>query len=259
MESEYKAKSLRHFKHQMEVSNKEYWKRLGIANLKGKRVIEIGCGFGALSVSMASLGAEKVVAFDIEEERIKFAKSNLEENYPEFVEIVEFHCISLNDISSDDLFTDQFDLAVSKDAFEHVDNLSKMMQQIMLLLKSGGALLSGFGPLYFSPYGDHGRYLNHQHKKIPWLPLIPEFILFPLVSVYLKRNIHHARDLGLNKLTPKQFRQIVSTQQWTPEYLHYNRGNRKGMSVMRFLRKIPLLEAIFTVNIYTKLVKNSDT
>lgn len=50
---------------------KEY---IDIADMKGKRVLDVGCGEGFFSLKMASMGAMEVIAIDADELRIKKAK-----------------------------------------------------------------------------------------------------------------------------------------------------------------------------------------
>jgi len=50
---------------------KEY---IDIINLKGKRVLDVGCGEGFFSLKLATMGAMEVVAVDADELRIKKAK-----------------------------------------------------------------------------------------------------------------------------------------------------------------------------------------
>lgn len=48
-----------------------------LGNVKGKRVLDIGCGNGFFSSMIAERGA-KIVGFDISEKQIEFAKDNEE-------------------------------------------------------------------------------------------------------------------------------------------------------------------------------------
>lgn len=54
-------------------STKERFKDFGIDTLGGKTVIEVGCHIGALSFFAHQLGAEKVIGYDTNEDRIKTA------------------------------------------------------------------------------------------------------------------------------------------------------------------------------------------
>ncbi len=237
---------LAYFDDQLEHSNLEFWRRIGGVDFSGKSVLDIGCGHGALSVHVARQGASRVVGVDIDSARIEFARKNIELKYPEYSAVFDFECCSLEDIGG------KFDIAISKDAFEHIEDLSAMMHNIAARLNDGGLLITGFSPLYFSPFGDHGRYLGL--KIIPWLPaILPEPLLLFLSSLVRKEPIRSAADVGLNKLTPEQFRKILSDQGWEAVMLEYNKGGRLGMPLMRVLRKIPILEKFFTVSIYARL------
>ncbi|MDR2661233.1 MAG: 50S ribosomal protein L11 methyltransferase [Lactobacillaceae bacterium] len=49
-------------------------------NVKNKKVLDIGTGSGVLAISASLLGAQNVIATDIDENSIKIAKSNAKEN-----------------------------------------------------------------------------------------------------------------------------------------------------------------------------------
>lgn len=236
-----------YFRYQLEHSNLEFFQRIGYKDFRNKTVLDIGCGHGALSVEVARLGAKSVVGVDIDKSSIEEAKRTLRESYPEYASVVHFECVGIESIEN------KFDIAISKDSFEHIHDLPTMMRLIAERLEENGLLIAGFSPLYFSPFGDHGRYLGW-HRSVPWLPVIlPEPLLFRLSSHIRKIQVRSAADVGLNKLTPAQFRNIVSDQGWIPVVLEYNKGERLGMPLMRQLRKIPFLEKFFTVNIYAHL------
>lgn len=240
---------LHYFNDQFYGSNVEYWRRLGAVDFRGKTVLDIGCGHGALSLHAAQQGAARVVGVDIESVAIDFARRNIDLNYPQFSSVIRFHNGPLEEV------TDSFDLAVSKDSFEHIDDLSGMMRSIAARLNDGGVLVTGFSPLYFSPFGDHGRYWCGS-RRIPWLPaILPEPLLFRLASHRRNERILTASDVGLNKLTPVQFRTIVAEQGWDVITWHTNRGDRAGMRVLRALTKLAPLEKFFTVSIYAQLRK----
>ena len=238
-----------YFIEQLTVSNAEYWDRIGPVDLVDKTVLDVGCGQGALSIDAARRGAKRVVGVDIDSVLIDFAQTNLERNYAQYASIISFQEDPLENIA------ESFDVVVSKDSFEHIADLSAMMAMIDGRLKSGGLLLAGFSPLYFSPFGDHNRYWTGK-PKIPWLPaILPESVLFRLASRRRNAPVKSADDVGLNKMTPAEFRDIVAAQGWEIIAWHTNRGGRSGMSLMSSLAKHKRLEKYFTVNIYATLRK----
>jgi putative methylase len=58
-----------------EIAAEILWKVNQIDNLKGKRVCDLGCGVGTLSIGAALLGA-RVVGIDVDEESLKIARRN---------------------------------------------------------------------------------------------------------------------------------------------------------------------------------------
>lgn len=190
-----------------------------------------------------------MLGIDIDGSHIKFARRNVESNLPELASIVSFHEGSLEELA------ETFDVVVSKDSFEHIEDLPTMMLSIAAHLNDGGVLVVGFSPMYYSPFGDHGRYFPKSTRRLPWMPLIPEPLLFRMASHGREAPITSSNDLGLNKLTPKAFREIVHNQRWEVLEWHTNRGGKRGMKAMASLAKIRPLEKFFTVNVYAVLRK----
>ncbi len=224
-------------------NNREWFKRMNFQiDVEGMRVLDLGCGHGALSVSFAELGAAEVVGIDLDDDRIDFANRNLAKNFPELTDRVQFRCEDVLELQ------DQFDLIVSKDAFEHIDDLSGVIRHLHSLLKPGGYLAPGFSPLFFSPFGDHARF----ELSVPWAhAVLPERMLVWWLNQRTDKGVNNSMDLGLNRLTPAQFRQIFDGEgAWDEVLIQYNRGDNPLFTVFNALRRVPPVEKFFTTSIY---------
>ena len=58
----------------------------GITSWRGKRVLEVGCGDGRLTLRLAGFSPEKIIAFDPDSNLIRAARKNLPEKYKEKIE-----------------------------------------------------------------------------------------------------------------------------------------------------------------------------
>ncbi len=226
-----------------------FWHRIGeTVDFENARVLEIGCGHGALSVDIAKRGAAEVVGLDLDPERIEFAQGHAAAEYPALHRRVRFECRDVAELAG----RETFDFIVSKDTFEHILDLPGAVVQFQRLLKPGGRLVVGTSPLYYSPFGDHHRYLG---KRIPWIAALPEPMLFSVASRRSGTPIRSAGDVGLNKMTPAQFRSQFQLPTWRVEFIGYNRGDKKFMSAFRALRTVGALEKYFTVGIYSIITR----
>ena len=57
-----------------------------IVNWRGKRVLEVGCGDGRLTLRLARFHPEKIIAFDPDRKLIRTARKNLPKQYEERIE-----------------------------------------------------------------------------------------------------------------------------------------------------------------------------
>jgi len=55
-------------------------------NWRGKHVLEVGCGDGRLTLRLARLGTEKIIAFDPDPKLIRTARKNLPKQYQERIQ-----------------------------------------------------------------------------------------------------------------------------------------------------------------------------
>ncbi|MCD4832945.1 MAG: class I SAM-dependent methyltransferase [Bacteroidales bacterium] len=233
-----------YFRKEKEVNNKIFLNRFQGVSLKNLKILELGSGYGALSIALYELGAREVVGIDLIKQRIDFSNENLKTNYPAFINNVKFKCINIKDIEDSD-----FDLIISKATFEHVLNLKDVLSQMRNKLKIGGKIITGFGPLYNSPWGDHNR-LRH---KLPWMHLIMGH------NYYLKKlneNINNITELGFNGLSLKEYKNILyNIEGLKVSNFRTNVSKKLLMKLFKLLSKIPFLTEYFTLNIYCTLVR----
>ncbi|MBE0624770.1 MAG: bifunctional 2-polyprenyl-6-hydroxyphenol methylase/3-demethylubiquinol 3-O-methyltransferase UbiG [Burkholderiales bacterium] len=103
----------------------------GIAALKGKAALDVGCGGGILAEAMAALGA-RVKGIDLSEKALKVAmlhllESRLEVNYEE---------ISAESLAQRE--AGQYDVLTCMEMLEHVPDPSSTVQACAKLVRPGG-------------------------------------------------------------------------------------------------------------------------
>jgi SAM-dependent methyltransferase len=238
--------------------NPRFWSRfVDIPDLTNKTVLDLGCGHGSMCVDMALKGTKKVIGLDINNHLIQFAKENVKKNYPQLEDKIEFLNMSLEEYDEAN-----FDYIVSYSTLEHVINLEKVMEAVKERLVVGGRFYAGFGPLYNTPFGDHG----YTKTVIPWGHLIvPEKIIINRLNINSSNKINSIHDLGINKLSYSDYKSIFKNMdKMKILYFKMNRVNRSDglflyifSQISSMLCKTRFLEEYFTFNIYIIMEKES--
>ena len=100
--------------------------------LKGKRVLDLGCGFGEHCRKFVDCGAEKVVGIDISEKMLAVAK---EENCDSKIQYIN---MPMEDIEK---IQEKFDIAISSLAFHYVEDFAGVIKNIYNLLDENGIFI----------------------------------------------------------------------------------------------------------------------
>lgn len=129
------------------------FKLLSSLTVKDRQVLEVGCGYGALSIALAQLGAT-VTGLDISKRALKIAKEMSEELN---IKIGLF----LGDAQNIPCSTGVFDIIVSCETLEHIPNLEKALAEISRCGKSRAYLLLTF-PNVINPIGIYQRLASKQ-------------------------------------------------------------------------------------------------
>lgn len=231
----------------------------GPLDLTRKSVLDVGCGLGANLVYLCKLGARRVTALDINSVQVRCAQSMLVDRYPHFVSHIEFVVADAANMPFDN---QSFDVLISADTLEHVDNLRGTLLECSRVLRPGGRLYVYFPPFY-GPWGAHMvNWIN-----LPWCQIL--FAESTLVGVArqlerkgvaLNNQLPPETRLDLrdgdvipfvNHLTLRRFRHVLSTipalkvvgVRLLPP------GWRKGHWVsrlMQFLARVPKLQEVCT-------------
>jgi SAM-dependent methyltransferase len=165
--------------------------------IRGKRVLDFGCGTGPLSLLCAQNGAESVIGIDLSAERIERARQVSLNGNSNINFILEE---KTNGIS---LLDNSVDVIVCFDVMEHVMDYEAIMRDWARVLAPGGRVLIWWS-VWWHPYGHH----LHTMIPLPWVHVfMPDESLFRVCArIYdtpqFKPRIWHFDAAGSRKLNP---------------------------------------------------------
>lgn len=103
-----------------------------LSDLKGKRVLDLGCGFGEHCVEYIHRGAEKVVGIDISEKMLETAqKENADPK-------IEYLLMPMEDIGK---LEGKFDVVISSLALHYIEDFKGVSKSVYNLLNDGGEFI----------------------------------------------------------------------------------------------------------------------
>ena len=128
--------------------------------LKGKTVLDMGCGSGRFTLALASLGASHVTGVDLGKTGLDLGTRIASELHLENIKFVRNSVLTL---PFDD---DYFDFVFCKGVLHHTGNLEKGLTELHRVLKTGGTSF-----LYL--YGSGGIFWNSRKKMREVMKEIP--------------------------------------------------------------------------------------
>lgn len=139
----------------------------------GKRLLDLGCGYGWHCIYAMEQGASSAVGIDISQKMLEVAKAKT--TFPE----VEYQCVAMEDM---DFEADSFDIVLSSLAFHYTECFEEIVQKIYRFLKPGGVFVFSVEHPVFTAQGSQDWYYNEQG----------EIMHFPVDNYYFegKRTAH---------------------------------------------------------------------
>ncbi len=243
-------------------------------NLAGKDVLDLGCGLGGKTVAYAQLGAHSVTGLDLRSHSLQAAaeENRLHNTDPSTVRFC------LTDAARMSFADDSFDVILSINVLEHVDDLYFTLRECQRVLRPNGVMLFHFPPFY-SPWGAHLEgWIN-----FPWPHLF--FSDRTLIQAAHRIETAHRRNAGyiptaqvkwgeltrlpeLNRVTVQQFHHLLSVlglqvleQKMLPLGYHYfaqpGPFHAQILSLLKRLAWTPFVREIVTTKMTWVLGRNT--
>lgn len=166
----------------------------GWEGLRGKSVLDFGCGTGMGCIEMAQHCAKHVIGLDIRPEVLEQARQAAQRagvsDKCQFAESID----------------ESVDVIVSVDAFEHFEDPAAVLSVMDRLLKEDGFVLVSFGPTWYHPRG------GHLFSVFPWSHLIfSERSQIRWRSDFKQDGATRFSEVagGLNMMTIKRFSKLI--------------------------------------------------
>lgn len=128
-----------------------------LPDLKGKKVLDLGCGYGINCIDFVKAGASEVTGIDISKRMLEVAKT---QNTDDKITYINMPLENLSELSS------KYDLVYSSLCFHYIKDFKRLSADIFNLLNDNGILLfSQEHPIVTASAGIHGDYLRDSQGK----------------------------------------------------------------------------------------------
>ena len=124
-----------------------------LPDFKGKRVLDLGCGYGWHCVYAKEHGAEYVLGVDISEKMLGEARKRSIDSG------IEYRHTAMEDLGFD---SGEFDVVISSLAFHYVKDFEPLVQNIYRWLVLGGSFVFSAEHPVFTAYGTQDWYYDEK-------------------------------------------------------------------------------------------------
>lgn len=131
-----------------------------LPNFQGKRVLDLGCGYGWHCIYAAEHGASQVIGIDSSYKMIDEAKSKTSSS-----SIITYEVKKMEDV---DYSANSFDAVISSLAFHYVASFDDIVTKVKSMLVQGGDFVFSVENPIFTAYGTGDWYYDAQGKPVHW-------------------------------------------------------------------------------------------
>lgn len=130
-----------------------------LPDFKGKRVLDIGCGFGWHCNYAAKNGAAKVIGTDISEKMLDVAREKTTSS------VVEYQKVAMEDMQYE---PESFDVIISSLAFHYTPDFNLICSKIANFLRPQGMLVFSVEHPIFTAYGSQDWIYDKNGSPMYW-------------------------------------------------------------------------------------------
>jgi 2-polyprenyl-3-methyl-5-hydroxy-6-metoxy-1,4-benzoquinol methylase len=227
--------------------------------LRGKNVLEIGCGEGGVIAAFYDHGCS-AVGMDIAEARLQ--KASERANADGRQRHIHFARVDILQPEQTAAWRHQFDLIIMKDVLEHLPGHRQALNHLATLLKPGGYVFFSFPPWYM-PYGAHQQMFTSKLKFIPFTHLLPRAWFRALARRFGERQdlIEELADLydsrlslsALNKLLHAAPYKVIVKKLYLTNPMYKYKFGLKPIPHPDFVAHVPIVREFITTVAYCTL------
>ena len=193
-----------------------------LPDFSGKRVLDLGCGYGWHCKYAAQKGADYVLGTDISQKMLNMAR---EKNADEKI---EYKCIAMEEL---DISERTFDVVISSLAFHYVKDFDGLVHNISRWLKLGGSFVFSVEHPVFTAYGSQDWYYD-ENGNILHFPVDNYYYEGEREAVFLGEKVikyHRTLTTYLNALLENGFEICGVTEPQPPENMMDMEGMKDEM------------------------------
>lgn len=133
--------------------------RAMLPGFEGKRVLDLGCGFGWHCRYAIEQGASFALGIDISENML--AEASEKNGSP----TIEYRCMAIEDF---DFPAESFDVVISSLTFHYLESFGDICEKVNRCLTAGGHFVFSVEHPIFTAYGSQDWYYDEAGNKLHW-------------------------------------------------------------------------------------------
>lgn len=130
-----------------------------LPDFNGKRVLDLGCGFGWHCQYAVEHGAAFALGIDISEKMLEEARKK--NSSP----LIEYRCMAIEDF---EYSPDRFDIVISSLTFHYLESFADICSKVNRCLTAGGDFVFSVEHPIFTAYGSQDWQYGERGEKLHW-------------------------------------------------------------------------------------------
>lgn len=130
-----------------------------LPDFQGKRLLDLGCGFGWHSQYAIENGAAEALGIDLSEKMLNEARKK--NNSPK----IEYKCMAIEDF---DFMPDTYDVVISSLTFHYLESFGDICRNIHRCLTPGGSFIFSVEHPIFTAYGNQDWHYDQEGNRLHW-------------------------------------------------------------------------------------------